>query len=90
MLADAVLVTGPMAFSAAQIAIGTLQFMPLLADMTPGDALGDPAGCLRGAFTTTPLKDLLLRQIRCTPVSPRVYACCPCKFTLSQLHSSPE
>eukprot|EP00892_Ulva_mutabilis_P000071 jgi/Ulvmu1/10064/UM006_0011.1 len=61
---NAVLVTGPTAFTATQQAIGALQFMPLLADMKPGDAFGDPAGCLNGGFSAVSLKELLLRQIR--------------------------
>eukprot|EP00892_Ulva_mutabilis_P000075 jgi/Ulvmu1/10068/UM006_0015.1 len=61
---NAVLVTAPTAFVTIQQAIGALQFMPLLAKMTPGDAFGDPAGCLRGGYTAINLKELLLRQIR--------------------------
>ena len=63
--ADAVIVTGPSAFTATQRAIGALQYMPLLEMMTPSPSLGDPAGCMAGNFTTTPLKTLLLRQVRC-------------------------
>ena len=65
MRADAVLVTGPSGFVAAQQAIGALQFMSQMADITPEDAFGDSSGCLQGAYTTTSLKELLLRQARC-------------------------
>lgn len=59
------LVTGPSGFVAAQQAIGALQFMSQMADMTTEDAFGDSAGCLQGTYTTTSLKQLLLRQARC-------------------------
>ena len=68
--ADAVLVTAPTAFVTTQQAIGALQFMPTLASMKPGDAFGDPAGCLKGGFTTSTLKDLVMRQIRCATCPP--------------------
>lgn len=66
--ADAVLVTAPTAFAATQQAIGLLQFFPLLANMKPGDAFGDPAGCLTGDYVRANLQDLLMRQIRCGAV----------------------
>eukprot|EP00892_Ulva_mutabilis_P000076 jgi/Ulvmu1/10069/UM006_0016.1 len=61
---NAVLVTAPTAFVTVQQAIGALQFMPQLAGMMPGDAFGDPAGCLNGSFTTRTLEDLVFRQLR--------------------------
>eukprot|EP00892_Ulva_mutabilis_P000082 jgi/Ulvmu1/10074/UM006_0021.1 len=61
---NAVIVTGPSAFTATQRSIGALQFMPQLEAMTPSPALGDPAGCMVGNFTSTSLKTLLLREIR--------------------------
>lgn len=63
--ADAVLVTGPSAFAVAQVAIGALQFMPQLQNMTPKATLPDPAGCVTGQFTTQNMSDLLMRQLRC-------------------------
>lgn len=59
------LVTGPSAFAAAQVAIGALQYMPQLATLKPAAALPDEAGCFTGAFSTSMLSTLLLRQIRC-------------------------
>jgi hypothetical protein len=65
--ADAVLTTGPIAFAATQQAIGALEFLPLMATLKPVNSLGDPAGCLNGTFTTITLKELYLRQMRCSP-----------------------
>eukprot|EP00892_Ulva_mutabilis_P000098 jgi/Ulvmu1/10089/UM006_0036.1 len=60
----AVLVTAPAAFVTSQVAIGALQYLPVLANMTPSAALGDPAGCLTGRYTRTNLRQLLLRLLR--------------------------
>jgi hypothetical protein len=59
-----VLATGPTSFSATQQALGALAFLPQMEKMKPVNALGDPAGCLKGTFTTMTLKQLYLRQMR--------------------------
>lgn len=63
--ADAVLVTGVMAFTAAQQAIGALNFMPQLAANTPEKSLlADPKKCLTGGYATASLKDTYIRQMK--------------------------
>lgn len=66
--ADAVLVTGIMAFTAAQQAIGALNYMPELTANTPMKSLlADPAMCLTGRYVDATLKDIYLRQMKCAP-----------------------
>ena len=53
-----------MAFTATQRALGALAFMPLLATSTPASGpFDDPAGCLRGGYTSFYLKELYLREM---------------------------
>jgi hypothetical protein len=60
-----VLVSGVMAFTAAQQAIGALNFMPQLENYNPQKSiLADPAGCLAGGYTTQSLKATYMRQLR--------------------------
>ena len=61
------LTTGPIAFAAAQQALGAREFLPRMAEMMPLDALGDPSGCLNGTYTTMTLEALYMRQMRCPP-----------------------
>lgn len=62
--ADAVTATATMAFTATQRALGALAFMPVLAENTPTTGpVDDPAGCLRGGYTSYFLKDLYLREM---------------------------
>eukprot|EP00892_Ulva_mutabilis_P000074 jgi/Ulvmu1/10067/UM006_0014.1 len=61
---NAVLATAPTRFVTTQVAIGALQFMPAIAAMMPGDAFGDPAGCLSGGYAEMSHQELLLRQMR--------------------------
>ena len=63
--AASVIVTGVMAWTATQRAIGALQFMDSMDDITPGGGpLRDPAGCVGGNAEGTSLKDLYLREMR--------------------------
>lgn len=68
MLADAVTVTGIMGFVALQRALGALAFMPQLeANMPQESRLGDPGACLAGGYTSSTLKQLYMREMRCEP-----------------------
>ena len=77
------LVTAPTAFVTTQVAIGALQYLPALASMKPSNALGDPSGCLTGAYTDVSLAQLLLRQLRCAPRLPPSH---PDTGTVQALH----
>ena len=66
-------VTGIMGFVAVQRALGALAFMPMLEANTPQvSALGDPGKCLNGTYTSTTLKELYLREMRCAVPPPSV------------------
>ena len=57
--------TGPAAFTAAMQALGSLYFLDELKGRQPADTLGDPAGCMNGAYKQHDLHALVLRHLRC-------------------------
>jgi hypothetical protein len=64
MHADSITVTGTYAWTAAQQALGVLNFMPFLSK-TPSSQFGDPADCLRTTYNSKNLRSQILRQLRC-------------------------
>lgn len=77
-IADAVLVTGVMAFTAVQQNIGAMNFMTQLKNNKPQKSiLADPKKCLTGGYVNQALDKTFMRQMKCVPVCALAHLKCP-------------